>query len=340
MLRDSTVPDDWPRQEVTVLPAPLDQLEVVQAEPSDLDAVLDILQEAVQWLASQGVDQWQWPDQFPRQRNAQAIERGEMYVAKLADEPVATFSLQWADPNIWSDAADDAGYVHRLAVRRSFAGQGIGLYLLRWAERAVAETGKAYLRLDCMAENERLCAYYERAGFTYRGEASGEVCGQPWRAALYEKNLESSEAKNTEVFSLRAAASNDYDFLYDLKVATMKEYVAATWGWDDADQEESFRQRFKPDGWNIIVVDNQDVGALRVRRKEMEIHLVNIAILPQYQGHGLGSRIINSVLEEARDTDLPVTLQVLKVNPARGLYERLGFTVIGETETHYLMSTT
>ena len=167
----------------------IEHIQVVQAEPSDLNTVLDILQETVQWLASKGLDQWQWPDQFPRHRTAQAIERGEVYIARLEGQPIATLALLWADPNIWGDVTDEAGYVHRLAVRRSFAGHGIGLYLLHWAESMVAAAGKTYLRLDCMVENEALCAYYERAGFKYRGETSGEVRGHPWKAALYEKRL-------------------------------------------------------------------------------------------------------------------------------------------------------
>ena len=62
-----------------------------------------------------------------------------------------------------------------------------------------------------------------------------------------------------------------------------------------------------------------------------------IEILPEYQNRGVGSAVIRDVLAQAQAEGLPVGLQVLKVNPARRLYERLGFNVVGETATHYLM---
>jgi ribosomal protein S18 acetylase RimI-like enzyme len=65
-----------------------------------------------------------------------------------------------------------------------------------------------------------------------------------------------------------------------------------------------------------------------------------VEILPAFRGRGLGSAIVRDLLAEAHARSVPVTLQVLKENPrARGLYERLGFAVTGETDTKHLMST-
>ena len=63
----------------------------------------------------------------------------------------------------------DAGYLHRLAVRRHGEGSES---LLHWAEGHVAAEGKAYLRLDCAAWNESLRAYYERAGYEHVGDVT------------------------------------------------------------------------------------------------------------------------------------------------------------------------
>jgi GNAT superfamily N-acetyltransferase len=68
--------------------------------------------------------------------------------------------LFWPD----LDAADSA-FVHRLAVRRAFAGQGISTALLEWAVDHARTLGKRYLRLDCDADRSRLRALYERFGF-------------------------------------------------------------------------------------------------------------------------------------------------------------------------------
>lgn len=141
------------------------------------------------------------------------------------------------------------------------------------------------------------------------------------------------------MYALRQATDADYAFLYDLHRATMKEYVAQTWGWDEASQAAMFKDRFDPTHYQIIVVDGRDVGSLSVERRADALDLSNVWILPAYQGRGLGTAAISAILEQARADGLPVTLGVLKVNPARRLYERLGFVITGETTTHYLMST-
>lgn len=138
-------------------------------------------------------------------------------------------------------------------------------------------------------------------------------------------------------YALRQATAGDYDFLYRLKATTLKPYVAATWGWDEADQQARFAAQFRPETSCIVVVDGRDVGELKVERRKDEFHIAGIYILPAWQGRGLGSQIILDVIDRATGEGQPVSLQVLKVNPARRLYERLGFEVVEVTETHFLM---
>jgi ribosomal protein S18 acetylase RimI-like enzyme len=138
-------------------------------------------------------------------------------------------------------------------------------------------------------------------------------------------------------YRLRQATRADHDFLYRLHVAAMKEIVAQVWGWDDAWQERFFADGFDPAPARIIVVGGQDVGVIAVQWSDVDAYLVDIEIFPEYQGRGLGASVLRGVIAEADARTLPVRLQVLKVNPARRLYERLGFVVTGETETHYLM---
>ena len=145
--------------------------------------------------------------------------------------------------------------------------------------------------------------------------------------------------QGTAMYTLRQATEADYPFLYRLHAAAMKDSVARTWGWDEAAQQAMFRERFDPGRQQIVVVDGRDVGVLVVERRPDVLFLGQIQILPAYQRRGLGTAIITALLAGARRDGLPVALQVLKVNPARGLYERLGFAVTGETATHYLMST-
>lgn len=138
-------------------------------------------------------------------------------------------------------------------------------------------------------------------------------------------------------YSLRPAADGDYAFLSDLHIATMKPYVEQVWGWDDAVQAAMFRDSFIPSRLHVIVVEGQDAGVLQTQRRPDEVFLANIEIAPALQGRGLGGRVITDILTGAHANALPVTLRVLHVNPARRLYERLGFVEFDRTETHSLM---
>lgn len=138
--------------------------------------------------------------------------------------------------------------------------------------------------------------------------------------------------------SLRTISDADYLWLWSLKRETMRTYVEQTWGkWDDDWQAERFRQNFRPDHVQVIVLDGHDAGLLHVVRSPEEIRLVNIQVSPEFQNRGLGTEVMHALLAEARREKLPLRLQVLKVNPARRLYERIGFAVVAETETHYQM---
>ena len=141
------------------------------------------------------------------------------------------------------------------------------------------------------------------------------------------------------LYQLRIATDADYDFLYDLHVATLRAYVERTWGWDEAFQRAHFREHWNPSACQIVVVGGRDAGVLQVQRRGGEIVLGNIRIAPAWQRRGLGTAIIQDILSQAQKDGLPVVLQVLKVNPAKRLYERLGFVVTDETPTHYRMTT-
>jgi GNAT superfamily N-acetyltransferase len=138
-------------------------------------------------------------------------------------------------------------------------------------------------------------------------------------------------------YQLRPATDSDRDFLWELLVATMKEYVDQTWGWDAEDQRRRFREHFPPSRYGILVVEDQDAGALAVERGPAELFLASILILPEHQGQGLGTAVIQDLVREAEPLGLPVTLRVLKVNPAIRLYRRLGFHPVEETPTHFVM---
>ncbi|HTD48201.1 MAG TPA: GNAT family N-acetyltransferase [bacterium] len=137
--------------------------------------------------------------------------------------------------------------------------------------------------------------------------------------------------------ALREASICDHDFLYDLHIRTMKTYVEQTWGWDEAKAVKMFRERVAQGHYEVIVLNGVDIGAVNCHRRGDTLYVSNIEILPEYQRRGLGTTILQRIIAEAQRDGLTVTLRILKVNPARSLYERLGFIVTREDETHYYM---
>jgi ribosomal protein S18 acetylase RimI-like enzyme len=139
-------------------------------------------------------------------------------------------------------------------------------------------------------------------------------------------------------YTLRPAADADYEYLYRLNEATMRVYREQVYGpWDEAFERRRLADHFRPDSTRILVIDGRDAGMIDVRVGETSVNLANIRIAPEYQGRGLGSHIVRGVLQDAHQHGRSVTLSALKVNPARRLYERLGFVVVSETATHFVM---
>lgn len=141
------------------------------------------------------------------------------------------------------------------------------------------------------------------------------------------------------LFTLRPATAADYQWLWELKRQTMRTYVEDTWGdWDDATQEAFFRRNFSSETVQIILVEGRKAGLLNLETEPAETFLANLQIHPDFQHRGLGTAVLRTLLESGRALQRPIRLQVLQVNAgALRLYSRLGFSVIKETGTHFIM---
>ena len=128
------------------------------------------------------------------------------------------------------------------------------------------------------------------------------------------------------VVELRPATSADSQFCYTIHRAAAGPYVQALWGWDDATQLAYHAHRFDPARTQIITVGGHDAGSLIVEYRPTEIYLGRIELHPDYQGHGIGSHLIQKLLTQAAARGQHVLLDVLAVNHrAQALYRRLGF---------------
>ncbi len=87
----------------------------------------------------------------------------------------------------------------------------------------------------------------------------------------------------------------------------------------------------------VLLQENAIVGLFKVARDDTAWQIMQIQIAPELQGRGIGAALVREVIAEARVAKAALTLSVLKVNPARALYERLGFRVEGESGLAYHM---
>jgi ribosomal protein S18 acetylase RimI-like enzyme len=142
------------------------------------------------------------------------------------------------------------------------------------------------------------------------------------------RGVEKSGRGMTSV-ALRPAAPADSEFCYQLHKAAMGEYVTAIWGWDEQTQRGFHARAFNPGRWQIITANGADIGMLDVEYRPGEIYLARIEIQPSHQGHGIGARLVNALLDEAREKGQDLVLDVLSVNHrAQALYRKLGLTEV------------
>ena len=141
-----------------------------------------------------------------------------------------------------------------------------------------------------------------------------------------------------EELNIRKAYASDREFVFTVKKAAFREYVEQVWGWDDSYQRELHDRRFASQDLRIIQFCGTDVGFLATSRTRATLKVNQLYILPEYQGRGIGSACMTRILDDASLRQKPVVLQVLKVN-TRGVifYQRLGFTIVGESSTHFQM---
>jgi ribosomal protein S18 acetylase RimI-like enzyme len=113
--------------------------------------------------------------------------------------------------------------------------------------------------------------------------------------------------------------------------------IAAGGAWDEElSRREAAEDSVNP-GASVVMVDAVDAGILLVERLPREVRLRTLYLLPDFQGRGIGCSLVSALQKEAAARAVPMRLHVLKVNPAKRFYERLGFGVEEETEYFFYM---
>lgn len=147
--------------------------------------------------------------------------------------------------------------------------------------------------------------------------------------------------------AFRAVQDGDAERLLAIYASTRAEELAQV-AWDGAQKDAFVRMQFEAQRkfyeseypgaeFQIILVTGEPAGRLYVHRREREIRIMDIALLPEFRGRGIGTRILENLLAESARTTRPVTIHVESFNPAQRLYERLGFKRIGSNGVYHLL---
>jgi GNAT superfamily N-acetyltransferase len=148
-----------------------------QATRQDTEKVAEILCEAAHWLKQRDMGMWR-DDELTSPHIATDVHAGLFFIADCDGRMAGVVKFQLEDGQFWPDVAqNESAFVHRLAVRRQFAGGEISSALLNWAVERARSLRRDYLRLDCETSRPKLRAIYEKFGFVHHSDRQvGPYC--------------------------------------------------------------------------------------------------------------------------------------------------------------------
>jgi ribosomal protein S18 acetylase RimI-like enzyme len=147
--------------------------------------------------------------------------------------------------------------------------------------------------------------------------------------------------------TLRPVTEADRGFLLSVYASTREDELAQV-AWEEgakeaflehqfSAQDQHYRANYPGAAFDVIEVDGEPAGRLYVHRGADEIRIMDIALAPPFRGRGIGTALVRELMEEAGAGERSLSIHVEMNNPARRLYERLGFVPAGEHGVYVLM---
>jgi ribosomal protein S18 acetylase RimI-like enzyme len=138
-------------------------------------------------------------------------------------------------------------------------------------------------------------------------------------------------------FDLRPATPSDLDFCWLIYRDAMRPLTEALGPWNEASQKRLIADAVADSGTSILRHHEDDAGWLQVEETRHIVHLQQLFLLPELRNRGLGTSFLTWMKERAERKRKDLTLEVMTNNPARRLYERLGFKVISTANNKITM---
>jgi GNAT superfamily N-acetyltransferase len=147
--------------------------------------------------------------------------------------------------------------------------------------------------------------------------------------------------------ALRPAVDADQGFLLAVYAGTRADELAMV-DWDEARkaafvrmqfdaQHAYYREQYPDAAFDVILLDGEAAGRLYLNRSADEIRIVDIALLPERRGQGIGTALVARILDEAAREGKAVRIHVERFNPALRWYEKLGFAPVADRGVYLLM---
>ena len=218
-----------------------------------------------------------------------------------------------------------------------YKGKGIGRKIIETLEND--EYFKRANRVEIPASITAL-NFYRHMGYGFK--KFGNIINEDGDYRLEKFPKENIKNNDNDQYNLRPYINNKYynyyDFVYNLKKNAYMKYVEEIRGWNEDAQKEYFKKFIDTYKENIYIIqiNGKDIGFYNDEYLENgDYEVGNICIIPEYQGKGIGTKILKDILELHKDKNIHI--QYFKQNPVGNLYKRLGFEENGETKTHYQM---
>lgn len=298
----------------------------------DVEESLSIMREAAEWLIDIGEPMWT-PDELTRDMlKNPAEEFTVMYDS--GGNSVATMILSYHDPFFWADVPPDvSGFIHKLAVRRSYAGTGAAKKLVEYAVSVCERRGVGSIRLDCDPHRIGLCRFYEKCGFvleetkTINTRRLGVI-----DVAMYK----------LDILKIRRATLDDVSLLIKLRI----DYLTDSRGVLSEDETKAvtaqlkyYFEKYIPSGDFIGVI--AEINGCAVSNAFLAISekpanpsfitgkigtLLNVHTYPEYRRKGYATKVISEIISEAKKMNLSF-IELSASSDGKPLYEKLGFSV-------------